>query len=127
MKELIDEIKYLDEFKELTVEELSGYRDAIRDVLKLIESHQQELDAISPELKEFVLEMESELKRHDREKGDSWKSMPMSELVDIFYTSMCKLKYVDVVDGKECNQLIDIANLAMMVWYRSITEVTKCQ
>lgn len=71
------------------------------------------------ELREFADEMERELRKHDPKKGDSWRTMGevvlYEQLVDVFE----KLENLDHKNPRqERSELVDLANLAMMLWHR---------
>ena len=76
---------------------------------------------LRPEVREFADEMERELRRHDPKKGDSWKSMDYVTLYDGLVSVIDKLD--DLEHGiethkQERSELVDLANLAMMLWHR---------
>jgi hypothetical protein len=97
------------------------YKQAIDDIIAILDNEEKcywsqwNMPRIRPELKEFMLACEAELKRHDVEKGDSWKTMPVEELIDLF--AKLTNEYCHKADD-----YIDIANGAMMVWYRMETK-----
>jgi len=76
------------------------------------------------EIKEFAEVMEKEMQRHDPKKGDSWKSMPIEGLKDILEGAIEDYRYAGDY-WEEMEELIDIANLAMMLWHRCKEEVDK--
>lgn len=70
---------------------------------------------IRPEILEFAYAMEEVMEKHDKEKGESWKNIPIDYL---------KLKLQEeygeaaqAVQGDE-NELVDIGNVAMMIFHR---------
>jgi len=68
------------------------------------------------EVRKFADEMEKELRRHDPEKGDSWKELDIVRLDGLLAKAYLCWGY-----GPEKNrrdELIDLANIAMMLWHR---------
>lgn len=81
------------------------------------------------EIKEFAMSMEKKLVEKDERYGDSWKEMPMSEL-----RGRLQEEYKEWTDGliinlgtyvsdaeAEAIELIDIANVCMMMFHRLIS------
>lgn len=68
----------------------------------------------------FAEEMEYELRRHDPKKGDSWKDMSPFELIFLLDKEYLELDREWIAGDKKRmrEELIDLANIAMMVWHR---------
>ena len=98
---------------------------SFREVLEIYEKElQEEKDKMRAEIQEFAEAMEKEMQRHDPEKGDSWKSMPIKDLEEILDGVIEDYRYAgDYWEGME--ELIDVANIAMMLWHRCKEEVEK--
>jgi hypothetical protein len=75
---------------------------------------------IRPEIMAFAEAMEAEMARHDPEKGDSWKTMPVDKLSDIM-GELVESWWHDYAEDYEtpAHDYVDIANLAMMIWHRT--------
>ncbi len=105
-------------------DKLIGYNQAIDDVILTLDQEENNycqewnMPKIRPELKEFMLACEAELKRHDTEKGDSWKEMELPSLITLFSVAMANWYDKPIKSQENNDQLIDIANFAMMLWYR---------
>lgn len=76
--------------------------------------------AVRPEVVDFALAMEVALKRHDPEKGDSWRTREFQGLLD----ELCA-KYRGMEDAYCANRWGDVtrdavhaANFAMMIYTR---------
>jgi len=74
------------------------------------------------ELSLFAMAMETKLKRHDKDRGDSWKDCDKS-----FLRGRLIDEVTEYLDSYPCDrkELVDIANFCMMLWYRDIDK-TKC-
>jgi hypothetical protein len=72
------------------------------------------------EIKDFADAMELVLRKHDKEKGDSWKDMSPFDLLYILEKEYLELDGEWVEGDKERMraELIDVANIAMMIWHR---------
>lgn len=68
------------------------------------------------EIQEFAEEMERIMQNHDSKKGDSWKHMHIRELEELLEKEYHEWQHELFPDSKEC---VDLANLAMMLWWRS--------
>ena len=70
---------------------------------------------IRAEIMLFAEEMERVMRKHDAEKGDSWKNIPTEYL-------LLKLQEeygeASVDTQKNPMELVDLANVAMMLFYR---------
>jgi hypothetical protein len=71
------------------------------------------------EVKDFANAMERVLLANDEEKGDSWKAMPLATLRtlldrEIMEWGAARQNYITI----EKKELLDIANMAMMVYHR---------
>ena len=71
---------------------------------------------IRDEIMEFAYAMETILSKHDKEKGDSWKECPLWYLESKLKEEMDEL--LSCVEKQEQQELIDIANIVMMLWHR---------
>jgi len=71
-----------------------------------------------PEIELFAQAMENTMKKHDKKKGDSWKTEDVdwlrAKLVEEFE------EYFDTFDKKE---LVDIANMCMMLYNRELDSI----
>lgn len=75
------------------------------------------------ELIDFADAMERELQRHDPTKGDSWKTMGLGVLTEIMQQTYSKWtdSWASTNGGDtkiERDELVDMANLCMMLWHR---------
>jgi len=77
-----------------------------------------------PEIEQFAEEMEEFMQKHGAEKGDSWKLMPLHDLVNGLLREVDEFHYAESnYDAmKEC---VDIANFCMMLWHRYKQEASK--
>lgn len=79
------------------------------------EETQMEPVEIRPEIMEFAQEMELVMRKHDTEKGDSWKNIHVDYL---------KLKLQEeygeasVDTNKDPLEYVDLANVSMMIYHR---------
>ena len=67
------------------------------------------------EIKVFAEEMETIMQKHDAVKQESWKTCDIDFLVDKLGTEI-----KEWIDSAKHEELIDIANMCMMVWNRII-------
>lgn len=84
---------------------------------------------IRPEIKEFTEQMEKTMQRHDREKSDSWKDVNWDNqefirkkfIEEIAEVLASHFKPSLRTDGrrKYRGELIDVANLCMMLHYHN--------
>jgi len=65
------------------------------------------------EVTHFASQMERVLKKHDKTKGDSWKEMPYRTL-----RVLLDKEVEEYVGSRSPEELVDIANLCMMLYYR---------
>jgi len=77
-----------------------------------------------PEIEQFAEEMEKVMLRHDAEKGDSWKELPIEHLEAGLNNEVDELNLSSDYWG-EMQECIDIANYAMMLFHRCRREVEK--
>ena len=73
------------------------------------------------ELREFAAAMELELQRHDPLKGDSWKRMNHNQLTFMLGTVIGrfhKLTTLTLDPAQMRAELVDMANVAMMLYHR---------
>jgi len=68
---------------------------------------------IRPELTEFAIAMEMVLRKHDNKKKDTWKKIPEENLRLMLMTEV-----YEFIDSKDKNELIDVANICMMLFMR---------
>jgi hypothetical protein len=67
------------------------------------------------EIREFAEEMERIMLKHDHRKGDTWKSSNMGDfLIDKFHEEFKE----SVEIGADPSEFVDVANIAMMLWWR---------
>ena len=111
----------LERMKSINVSD--DYKQALDDVIDILDQEEKcycnawGMPRIRPELKEFMLACEAELKRHDAIKGDSWKNMSLRELEGLFNEHYAE--WLNTLEGDYLAEgYIDIANLAMMLWHR---------
>lgn len=81
--------------------------------------------AIRPDVLKFAYAMEMTLRKHDAKKGDSWKSCEISfleqkldEEYKEYVNESAKFYHWEPVSETAAFELIDIANMAMMLWHR---------
>jgi hypothetical protein len=80
------------------------------------------LDAVRPEVLTFALLMERKLRKHDTERGDSYKTSNVDYLLMRLREEVKELHNViedDPWDGKgvSLGETVDVGNIAMMVGY----------
>ena len=73
---------------------------------------------IRPEVVAFAEMMESVLSDHDGDKGDSWKDIDIDVLWPQFHEKYDDLSCFCCNDQDDQDNLIDLANYAMMLWHR---------
>lgn len=78
---------------------------------------------IRPEVAAFAEMMESVLSDHDGNKGDSWKDIDVGDLWPKFQEKYDDLCCFCSNDQDDQENLIDLANYAMMLWHRLETDV----
>ena len=68
-----------------------------------------------PEIELFAQAMENTMKKHDKKKGDSWKTC------DILFLEDKLIKEVEeYLDSRDKKELVDIANMCMMLYNRKL-------
>jgi len=81
--------------------------------------HRTKLNVSSPrdEIVAFAVEMERIMQEHDAVKGDTWKTCglgfldgKLQEEISEYVDSPCR--------SSKCDELVDIANICMMLHYR---------
>jgi len=79
-----------------------------------------------PEIMEFAEAMENTMRKHDPEKGDSWKEMTPLKLYALLADEHRELKEVFIVGtpGKDpldaiALECLDLANVSMMLYHRA--------
>ena len=90
------------------------------------------------EFGEFFKAMVAEMKRHKKEKGDSWKKstivvgimypthsnynenhgIPNSIITDKYLQDLLEVRVKDFLRKKDKDELVDIANICGMLWCR---------
>lgn len=73
---------------------------------------------IRPEILSFARAMEKELRENDITQGDTWKRLKISTIESMLDDEIAELKRVKGNSQVELNDMVDIANLLMMLWYR---------
>lgn len=76
------------------------------------------------DLEKFALEMEKILLKHDKKKGDSWKTCDIKYLENKLEEEFREWKNTSVPLNKGV-EVIDIANICMMLWHRYYPEIYK--
>ena len=66
----------------------------------------------------LVMAMESTLKRHEKAKGDSWKTCDIK-----FLENKLEEEYLEWAGNKDKHELVDIANICMMLFNRKLWEI----
>lgn len=71
-----------------------------------------------PDILQFGLEMESQMKANDEVKGDSWKTMSNARLLELLNNSRKKLEMANTPkEGRK--HVVNIANYSMMLWHNN--------
>ena len=70
-------------------------------------------------LETFVMDMKVTLYRHQKEKGDSWADCDLQFLLDKFEEEIKEFKD-EVKPSKKAKELVDVANICMMLYHRYI-------
>jgi len=65
------------------------------------------------EIKEFAEMMEACMLRHDGVKADSWKTIEKA-----FLWKKLREEFNEAVQEPDREELVDLANIAMMLWQR---------
>lgn len=74
-----------------------------------------------PEILQFGLEMESQMKANEKEKGDSWKEMHNRELLKLLNESHKRLVMANTKkEGRK--HAVNVANYSMMIWQNNREE-----
>lgn len=97
-------------FDEMSQEEIEEWRIAGGKVQMLCPNG---CIQIRGEIMEFAEEMERNMRENDREKGDSWKTLPI-EFLDKKWEEETS-EYQNPEDYKE---LVDVGVVSMMLWQR---------
>lgn len=127
--------------------ELSLIKEELEEAVDIIKNPQKERerqmareqmhdfmtsDKPRPEIMAFAMKMESVMASHDPDKGDSWKTMPMRDLQDKWMEEMAEARDTilvpDLINRKTRQEIIlmyqgellDVANVCMMIWNRII-------
>ena len=69
------------------------------------------------EILEFAIKMDNIMNIHENKKGDSWKFCDLKFLED-----KLDKEYNEWIESKNENELIDIANICMMLFFRKNKE-----
>jgi len=67
----------------------------------------------------FFEAMAEEMARHQKEKGDSWKTIPKEDLKQLFIDAV---EDIHLFNENTQNQLVDVANFEAMIWIREDTK-----
>ncbi len=78
---------------------------------------------IRPEILEFAEQMEKTMSRHDPQKGDSWKRMSIKQITNLFHKEI--IEFREAKPDYRHHEIIDIANIGMMLWHRMQKEVRR--
>jgi len=70
---------------------------------------------IRQEIQKFATYMESIMRQHDKDKGDSWKRMHREDLKDLF-----KKEVNEALESNMDTEFIDVANFCMMIVHSPI-------
>ena len=70
---------------------------------------------VRPEIIDFAEKMETVMREHDEKKGDSWKKCDVKQLDN----KLCE-EFREWDETNKCSneELVDIANMCMMLWNR---------
>jgi len=68
----------------------------------------------------FVTAMENTLEKHQKKKGDSWKDCDIE-----FLENKLVEEYNEWKDSKDKHELVDIANICMMLYNRKLMSIWK--
>lgn len=104
-----------------TPEETAEAKNLIRELkeedrIKNLEARDL-FDSLRPEIRAFALAMEHTLRNHDGEKGDSWKECKLSFLCGKLIEEY--KEFFEAPGSTETKpELVDIANVSMMIWNR---------
>lgn len=74
------------------------------------------------EILNFARAMEKALCENDATHGDKWKRLKISTIEDMLYDEIAELKKVKGNSQVELSDMVDIANLLMMLWYRGTND-----
>jgi len=75
---------------------------------------------IRPDIMKFAEQMEAVMSMHDMKKGDSWKECPL-----YFLQGKLREEFLEYSKENDYHELLDIANLCMMLWNREVVYVKK--
>lgn len=91
----------------------------IEEVLMLVGRHTPERVEVRDSIREFAIEMEAVMSKHDDRKGNSWKGCEIEYLETKLKTEFeeWKEEMMGRTD-KRGDEVIDIANMCMMLWHR---------
>ena len=72
------------------------------------------------EIRIFAEQMEKVMSEHDKEKGDSWKTMNITNLMDMLVEESEEVEEEISWDYSKRlkDEVVDLANFCMMVWNR---------
>ncbi len=71
------------------------------------------MEKIRCEILEFAKEMEKIMKKHDKKKGDTWKTVSIN-----FLKGKLIEEFDEYIVYENTDELVDIANICMMLWHR---------
>ena len=73
------------------------------------------------EIQEFAEMMEKVMSQHDSVKKDSWRTMPLPVLKDLLCAECCE--FFQSCGRREAkDELVDIANICMMIYHKKLDE-----
>jgi hypothetical protein len=79
---------------------------------------EEENISIRPEIINFARAMEKTMRENDETQGDKWKRLKVPTIENMLYDEIAELKRVKGNNQVELNDMVDIATLLMMLWYR---------
>jgi len=95
-----------------------AYLDAIKEEIKITEQVTEDLKLLDVYIKhpffEFYMSMVDEYKRHEPKKGDSWRTIDISKLMDLLEN----ISFDWSRDLENDGNLIDMANVQAMIYLR---------
>jgi NTP pyrophosphatase (non-canonical NTP hydrolase) len=82
----------------------------------------EDQESIRPEILQFAQQMELIMRKHDGNKGDSWKTCNVkfliSKLDEEYYEFFRETAHKSGISESCAGELVDVANVAMMLWNR---------
>jgi len=73
--------------------------------------------AVRSELQQFIMAMEKKLRKHDADKGESWKdkNWSMKEIRMRIHD-----EFIEYYDSRNQDELVDVANFVFFLWYHHV-------